>query len=68
MTDFSGLFVGVIAGVFGMAYFVYGKRQTKLVPMVAGVLLCIYPFFTDSLLLLCLIGGVLLAAPFVVDY
>lgn len=26
------------------------------------------PFFTDSLILLCLIGGVLLAAPFVVDY
>lgn len=44
MADFSGLLVGVIAGVFGMAYFVYGKRQTKLVPMVAGVLLCIFPF------------------------
>jgi hypothetical protein len=28
------LFVGLIAGVFGMAYFVYGKRQAKFVPMI----------------------------------
>jgi hypothetical protein len=62
------LLVGFIAGVFGVAYFVYGKKQAKLVPMVAGVLLCVYPYFTDSLLLLCVIGGLLLAAPFVIDY
>jgi hypothetical protein len=62
------LLVGFIAGVFGVAYFVYGKKQAKLVPMVAGVLLCVYPYFTDSLLWLCVIGGALLAAPFVIDY
>jgi hypothetical protein len=33
-----------------MAYFVYGKRQTKFTPMIAGVMLCIYPYFIDSLL------------------
>ena len=62
------ILVGFIAGVFGVAYFVYGKKQAKLVPMVAGVLLCVYPYFTDSLLWLCVIGGLLLAAPFVIDY
>jgi hypothetical protein len=62
------LLVGFIAGVFGVAYFVHGKKQAKLVPMVAGVLLCVYPYFTDSLLWLCVIGGALLAAPFVIDY
>lgn len=64
----NSLVVGLIAGVFGMAYFVYGKRQTKLVPMVSGILLCVYPYFTNSLLWLCLIGGLLLTAPFVVDF
>jgi len=29
----NSLFVGFIAGVFGMAYFVYGKRQTKITAM-----------------------------------
>jgi hypothetical protein len=63
----NGLIVGVIAGAIGMGYFIYGKRQTKIVPMVAGVLLCIYPYFIDSLLWLSLIGAVLVAAPFVID-
>lgn len=64
----EGLFVGLMAGVFGMAYFVYGKRQMKITAMIAGVLLCIYPYFIDSLLWLCVVGGLLLIAPFVVDY
>jgi hypothetical protein len=61
------LFVGLVAGVFGTAYFVYGKRQTKITPMIAGVMLCIYPYFIDSLLWLCVVGGVLLIAPFAID-
>ena len=51
-----------------MAYFVYGKRQSKIVPLVAGVLLCIYPYFTDSPYALIGIGAALLAAPFLVDF
>jgi hypothetical protein len=64
----NSLVVGLFAGVFGMAYFVYGKRQTKVVPMVAGVMLCIYPYFTDNLLWLCIVGVLLLVAPFVIDF
>jgi hypothetical protein len=64
----NSLFVGLIAGVFGMAYFVYGKRQTKLSAMIAGVMLCIYPYFIDSLLWLCVVGVLLLIVPFVIDY
>jgi hypothetical protein len=64
----GSLIVGFIAGVFGVAYFVYGKKQTKLTPMIAGVLLCIYPYFLDSVLWLSVIGLLLLAAPFVIDY
>ena len=51
-----------------MAYFVYGKRQTKLIPMIAGGLLCVYPYFTDSTLWLCVIGATLLVAPFLIDF
>ncbi len=35
--------------------------------MIAGVMLCIYPYFIDSLLWLCVVGGVLLIAPFAID-
>ena len=64
----DSLFVGLIAGVFGMAYFVYGKRQTKIIAMISGAMLCIYPYFIDSFLWLCVVGGLLLIAPFVIDY
>ena len=55
----------MLAGVFGVAYFIYGKRQAKLVPLIAGVLLCIYPYFIESVLWLSIVGLLLLAAPFV---
>ena len=50
----------------GVAYFVYGKKQTKFVPMLSGVLLCIYPYFLESVLWLSIVGIALLAAPFVI--
>ena len=62
------LFFGIIVGAFGVAYIVYGKRQTKLAPVIAGVLLCIYPYFIESWLWLSVVGALLLAAPFVIDF
>lgn len=64
----NSLIIGVIAGAFGLGYFIYGKRQSKVVPMLAGVLLCIYPYLTENLLWLSVIGVALLAAPFLIDY
>ena len=64
----SALFIGMIAGAIGTGYFVYGKRQQRFVPMLSGVTLGIYPFFTDNPLLLLLIGAALMAAPFMIDF
>jgi hypothetical protein len=60
--------IGIFAGAIGMGYFIYGKRQAKFAPMIAGVLLCIYPYFTESLLWLSVIGALLLVAPFLIDF
>jgi hypothetical protein len=64
--DSTTLFIGLITGLLGTAYFIYGKKQRKMVPIVAGICLSIVPFvfsgwFTSSIvsLLLCL-------APFVI--
>ena len=64
----TSLFVSLFAGAIGIAYMVYGKRQTKFVPMVSGLLLCIYPYLFDNPVWLLLAGGLLLAAPFVFDF
>ena len=60
--------IGIITGALGVAYIVYGRRQTKFVPLIAGVFLCAYPYFIDSLVWLCVVGALLLAAPFVIDF
>ena len=64
----GSLFFGIVTGAFGLAYIVYGKRQTKFVPLIAGVVLCAYSYFITSWLWLCVIGALLLAAPFVIDF
>ena len=62
------LAIGLLTGAIGVGYFMYGKRQTKFVPLLAGMALCVYPYFVDSALWLFVIGAVLLAAPFVIDF
>lgn len=64
----GSLFVGVVAGAIGVAYLVYGRRQKKFVPLIAGVLLCACPYFIDSLAWLCVVGALLMVAPFVIDF
>jgi len=64
----STLLIGIITGAVGLAYIAYGRRQTKFAPLVAGVFLCAYPYFIDSLVWLCVVGVLLLAAPFVIDF
>jgi hypothetical protein len=60
--------VGIVSGAIGVGYIVYGRRQHKFAPLIAGVLLCVCPYFIDSLLWLCVVSVVLLAAPFAIDY
>ena len=64
----DSLLVGMIAGLIGAAYFMYGKKQQKLVPMLTGVALCVYPYFIDSVAWLLVIGAALCAVPFFVDF
>ena len=64
----TSLLIGILTGAVGVGYFIYGKRQTKFVPLLAGMALCVYPYFVDSALWLVVIGAALMAAPFVVDF
>lgn len=64
----GSLFFGIFAGALGMAYIVYGRRQAKFSAVIAGILLCAYPYFVDSTLWLLAIGGALAAAPFFIDF
>ncbi len=61
------LYFSIVVSALGMAYIVYGRRQAKIVPVIAGVLLCLYTYFVDGWLWLCILGASLALAPFILD-
>lgn len=52
-------------GTIGTGYFVYGRKQQKLIPLMAGVALCVYPFFFSNAWILALVGIALTVWPWV---
>jgi hypothetical protein len=64
----SSLICGLIFGSIGIGFFVYGKRQRAIVPLVCGVALMIFPYFVSSAILLVVIGVALVALPYFVRF
>jgi hypothetical protein len=62
------LFLGVILGAVGAGYFVYGKKQRKGVALVAGLLLCVIPYFTSNIPLVVVLSILIMALPFFIRY
>ena len=49
------LFSGIIIGLVGMLMFNYGRKEPDLRVLSAGIVLCIYPYFVGSLIILWLV-------------
>ena len=64
----AGLAIGILTGAIGVAYFIYGKRQARFAPLLAGLALCAYPYFVDSVPWSLVIGAALATAPFFLDF
>lgn len=47
-TDPGALMASLLTGLLGSAVFIYGKKQGRLPHMLAGVILCIFPFFVTN--------------------
>jgi len=61
-TDF--LFASLIWGSIGVGYFIYGKKQKAVVPLVCGLALMLFPYFVSKVLPLVGIGVLLTAIPY----
>jgi hypothetical protein len=55
---------GLLFGSIGLGYFMYGKKQKAVVPLVCGLVLIVFPYFVSNALLLVGIGVVLAAIPY----
>jgi hypothetical protein len=60
----SLLLWGVLFGSVGFGYFLYGKKQSAVVPLVCGIALMIFPYFVSNVLILVVVGIALAALPY----
>jgi hypothetical protein len=54
----------LLFGSVGFGFFLYGKRQKSVVPLVCGLSLMAVPYFITNTLVLVVVGVVLVAAPY----
>jgi hypothetical protein len=57
---------GLLFGSIGFGFFIYGKKQKAVVPLITGIALCVVPYFIANVYVLVGVGVVLVAIPFVV--
>ena len=55
---------GVLFSSIGIGYFIYGRRQDKTIPLLAGMALMIYPYFMPNSIALVVIGIIFTAVPY----
>ncbi|MGA2841254.1 MAG: hypothetical protein ABSG18_13920 [Steroidobacteraceae bacterium] len=55
---------GLLFSSIGLGFFLYGKKQRAVVPLVCGLVLMIYPYFIANVFALVVIGIVLTAVPY----
>jgi predicted membrane protein len=55
---------GLLFSSIGLGFFLYGRKQRAVVPLVCGLVLMIYPYFIPNVIALVAIGVVLSAVPY----
>jgi hypothetical protein len=59
---------GLLFGSFGLAYFIYGRKQRAVVPLLCGLVLMFFPYFVSNTIALVVIGLALIVMPYFVRY
>ena len=52
----STLLLSLILGLVGFSLFMYGRKQARVPHLIAGLLFMVYPYFTESLTSMLLVG------------
>ncbi|MDD1643372.1 MAG: hypothetical protein LUQ29_08920 [Methylococcaceae bacterium] len=64
MDNEAELLWGLLFSSIGLGFFVYGRKQAMIVPLVCGLALIVYPYFMPNTVALVLTGLVLIAIPY----
>ena len=60
------LLLSTLFGSIGAGYFIYGKKQRQVVPLLAGLALCVYPYFLSNGYALVVVGILLAVVPWLI--
>ncbi len=66
MPSTSVLLWGMVFGSIGLGFFIYGKKQKVIVPLMVGIALMIFPYFIANITLLVIVGAILTVLPYFV--
>ena len=55
---------GVLFSSIGLGYFIYGRKQSRTIPLLCGVVLMVYPYFMPNSIALVVIGIIFTAVPY----
>jgi predicted membrane protein len=66
MESESMLIWGMVFGSIGLGFFIYGKKQKKIVPLIAGLALFVFPYFIADITMLMIVGSILIVLPYFV--
>lgn len=59
----TALIFSLLFGTIGVGYFIYGKKQQRMIPLIAGIALCAFPYFIPNPYAMVIVGTILTAAP-----
>ena len=57
---------GMLFGAIGFGFFLYGKKQKAVVPLITGIALCVVPYFMTNVYALVMVGVILVTIPYFV--
>jgi predicted membrane protein len=66
MESESMLIWGMVFGSIGLGFFIYGKKQKKIVPLITGLTLFVFPYFIADITMLMIVGAILIVLPYFV--
>lgn len=66
MKGTSLLIWGMLFGAVGLGFFIYGKKQRSVVPLLTGIALFLFPYFIPNVYILVAVGVILIAIPYII--
>ena len=60
------MLVSVLFSSIGAGYFLYGRKQAQVIPLLTGIALCVYPYFLSNGYAIVIVGLLLTALPWLI--